>query len=225
MLQSPPKSTEQLVRNARKLAGLRLAHVAEQLGQDVPRNLNRHKGWIGRLFEEALGADGGNDAAADFSELGVELKTIPVDRSGRPRETTFVCSVPLADPDEVTWETSTACAKLSKVLWVPILCGDELAVADRMVGSALLWSPSPEEQKILVSDWREHMDVIRRGYVDEITARDGEALQIRPKGATADSRTWSVGPDGESMLTLPRGFYLRSSFTASILEDHFAIAS
>lgn len=224
MLQYSPNTTEDLLRRARSAAGLRLADLAAELDRNVPPDLRRHKGWIGRLFEDFLGADATSAAGADFSELGVELKTIPVDRSGNPRESTFVCSVPLAEPDEVTWETSTAREKLDRVLWIPVLSESDMNVADRMVGSALLWSPTSRERSLLAADWRDHLDVIRRGYVEELDASDGEALQIRPKGASSATLTWSVGPDDESILTLPRGFYLRRSFTASIFEKYFAKA-
>lgn len=218
-----PRTTTELMDRARSLAGLRLAHLAADLDRDVPPDLRRHKGWIGRLFEDALGADGGSAARADFDQLGIELKTIPVDRTGTPRESTFVCSVPLAEPDEVRWKTSTARHKLEHILWIPVLSDEAATVGDRLVGSPLLWSPSPSQRQLLRDDWQQHLDVIRRGYVDEITAHDGRILQIRPKGASADSRTWSIGPDGESMLTHPRAFYLRTKFTASILRRHFAI--
>lgn len=207
---------------ARSIAGLRLAHLAGRLDRPVPPDLRRHKGWIGRLLEDTLGADGSNAAAADFSTLGIELKTIPVDRDGSPRETTFVCSVPLAEPDEVCWQNSVARAKLDCVLWIPILDGDA-AVGDRLVGSPLLWSPTDDQRRRLVDDWRGHLEAIRQGRVDNITAADGDILQIRPKGASADSLTWTVGPDGGSVMTLPRGFYLRRSFTASLLRSYFAI--
>lgn len=218
-----PQTTQSLMDRAQSLAGYRLGHLADELQTVVPADLRRHKGWIGRLLENALGADGGNAAAADFSDLGIELKTIPVTREGRPLESTFVCTAPLAEPDETTWATSRARAKLACVLWIPILTERKGPVADRLIGSPLLWSPSPAEERLLARDWLDHLDVIRRGYVDEITAHDGEALQLRPKGACAESRTWSVDADGESILTLPRAFYLRARFTHQLVRRHFAI--
>ncbi len=223
MLSIPPESTDLLLQRARSLAGLRIGHIAESQGKTVPSQLNRHKGWIGRLLEDALGADGGNARAADFGHLGVELKTIPVTAEGRPRETTFVGSVELAAPDEITWETSSTRAKLSRVLWIPILATPNLPIAHRMIGTPLLWSPSPSEEESLARDWNSHMAVIRQGYVEHITAHDGEVLQIRPKGANAQSRTWSIDADGEAILTAPRAFYLRTSFTGAILRRNFAL--
>ena len=86
----------------------------------------------------------------------------------------------------------------------------------------LLWSPSQAQEQRLRADWEELMDMICLGRVEEITAHDGECLQIRPKAADASARRKGIGPSGEPMRTLPRGFYLRTSFTAEILAAGFA---
>lgn len=208
---------------ARRLAGLRLGHLAARYQWEVPENLRRHKGWVGRLMEEVLGVVEGNVAAADFAHLGIELKTIPVDFRGHPLESTFVCSVELAAPDELTWETSVARQKLSRVLWIPVLASPSVPVGHRLIGTPLLWSPSLREEALLRRDWEGHMEVIRQGYADSITAHDGQILQIRPKGARSSSRTWGVGPGGDAIMTAPRAFYLRASFTGAILREHFAM--
>lgn len=208
---------------AQHLAGLRLGHLAERYRREVPQDLRRHKGWIGRLIEDALGVECGNAAGADFAHLGVELKTIPVDASGVPRESTFICSVELAAPDETSWEVSVARQKLAQVLWIPILAPSTMPVAHRLVGAPLLWAPSQQQEARLRHDWEGHMEVIRQGYAESITAYDGDVLQIRPKGAHAASRTWGVGPAGSVVLMAPRAFYLRASFTRRILQENFAL--
>src|SRR5690606_39947645 len=92
--------------------GYRFIDVATVLGMAVPENLRRNKGWVGQLLEAALGASAGSQALQDFPELGVELKTIPLDANGKPLETTFVCTTPLLDVHQLTWETSTVRNKL-----------------------------------------------------------------------------------------------------------------
>ena len=59
--------------------------------------------------------------------------------------------------------------------------------------------------------------LIARGEVERITGHFGEALQVRPKAA--DSRARRLAPDHEGVpsWTLPRGFYLRTRFTESIV--------
>ena len=39
--------------------------------------------------------------------------------------------------------------KLSRVLWVPVEGARHIPLAERRVGSPLLWSPSEEEERLL----------------------------------------------------------------------------
>lgn len=177
-------------------------------GITTPKDLKRDKGWIGVLLEIWLGASAGSKPEQDFAALGVELKTIPVDSLGRPLETTFVCVAPLTGNSGVTWETSHVRHKLKRVLWVPVEGDRSIPLAERRVGSPLLWSPSEEEDRQLRLDWEELMDMIVLGQVERITARHGEVLQLRPKAANARALTEAIGARGEPIVTLPRGFYL-----------------
>ena len=208
-LLSPPQSQEQLLAQAQQLAGYSLGELAQLAGIPIPRDLKRDKGWIGILLEIWLGASAGSKPEQDFAALGVELKTIPIDSSGRPLETTFVCVAPLTGNSGVTWESSHVRHKLKRVLWVPVEGDRAIPLAERRVGAPLLWSPSEEEDRQLRMDWEELMDLIVLGQVERITARHGEVLQLRPKAANSKALTEAVGARGEPILTLPRGFYLK----------------
>lgn len=208
-LLSPPASEALLLAQARQLSGYTLGELAAMAGITTPKDLKRDKGWIGVLLEIWLGASAGSKPEQDFAALGVELKTIPVDSLGRPLETTFVCVAPLTGNSGVTWETSHVRHKLKRVLWVPVEGERSIPLAERRVGSPLLWSPSEEEDRQLRLDWEELMDMIVLGQVERITARHGEVLQLRPKAANARALTEAIGARGEPILTLPRGFYLK----------------
>lgn len=216
----PPKSEGELIQRARGLSGHTLGELAQMAGQSAPENLRRAKGWVGRLIEECLGAPGGNFAGPDFKNLGVELKTLPVDARGKVKESTYLCTVDLLG-EEPSWERSRAKKKLDRILWIPVRHGGDEHLTERLVGHPVLWSPDEAEDALLSTDWNFHMDLIRRGLVDTITGHDGRVLQIRPKAANANSMTWTVDERGESTMTLPRGFYLRPTFTASILRKYF----
>ena len=56
------------------------------------------------------------------------------------------------------------------------------------------------------------------GRLESITAHQGRYLQVRPKAAHGGSLCWGIGENGQRILTLPRGFYLRPSFTQQILH-------
>lgn len=220
-LPSSPKTQAELLAQAQRLAGYSLGELAAMAGIVTPKDLKRDKGWIGILLEIWLGASAGSKPEQDFAALGVELKTIPIDAAGRPLETTFVCVAPLTGNSGVTWENSHVRHKLKRVLWIPVEGERAIPLAERRVGSPLLWTPSAEEEHQLRMDWEELMDLIVLGEVERITARHGEVLQLRPKAANSKALTEAIGAQGERIMTLPRGFYLKKNFTTALLARHF----
>ena len=96
-------------------------------------------------------------------------------------------------------------------------------LAERPVGEPLLGSPSIEEEQQRQRDWGELMDRIVLGQVEQITARHGEGLQMRPKAANSKALTEGIGRQGQPIMTLPRGFYLKKTFTAALLARHFLL--
>jgi DNA mismatch repair protein MutH len=217
----PPVSRQQLLQRATALSGFSLGELAQYAQLNIPPDLKREKGWVGMLLETFLGASAGSKPEQDFPALGVELKTIPVDHLGKPLETTFVCVAPLTGNSGVTWQNSHLRHKLSCVLWIPVEGERSLPLATRRVGTPLLWSPNPQEEQQLRQDWEELMDMIVLGQVEKINARHGEVLQLRPKAANSRILTPAIGEQGQPIMTLPRGFYLKKNFTAALLARHF----
>lgn len=213
-----PQTLEQLLFQAQSIAGLTFGELADELHIPVPPDLKRDKGWVGMLLETALGATAGSKAEQDFSHLGVELKTLPINAEGYPLETTFVSLAPLVQNSGVKWENSHVRHKLSCVLWMPIEGSRHIPLRERHIGAPILWKPTAEQERQLKQDWEELMDLIVLGKLDQITARIGEVMQLRPKGANSRAVTKGIGKNGEIIETLPLGFYLRKEFTAQILK-------
>ncbi|MCC3703762.1 DNA mismatch repair endonuclease MutH [Rouxiella badensis] len=220
---TPPEDEQALLARAESLAGYTLGELAERANLAIPPDLKREKGWVGMLLEVYLGASAGSKPEQDFPEIGIELKTIPIDAMGKPLETTFVCVAPLTGNSGVTWESSHVRHKLARVLWIPVEGERQIPLSVRRIGSPLLWSPSDEEDEQLRQDWEELMDLIVLGKVESITARHGEVLQLRPKAANNKARTEAIGEKGQPIMTLPRGFYLKKSFTRQLLARHFLL--
>lgn len=216
-----PQDIHELMQRADDMAGLTLGNLACSHGLAVPDNLKRDKGWVGQLIETELGAIAGSKPEQDFLHLGVELKTIPISPTGRPLETTYVCVAPLHNIQGHRWEDSLVCHKLQQVLWIPVQGQRDIPIAQRRIGSPILWRPSSEQSALLKQDWEEIMELIALGKVDSITARLGEVLQLRPKAANSHALTQSIAQDGSLALSNPRGFYLKIDFTAQILSQAF----
>jgi DNA mismatch repair protein MutH len=214
---------QELLLRARALVGLRVGDVAASLGVSSAGDAVRTKGTPGAILELALGATGGSTKVHDFPELGVELKTIPVDLRGVPVESTYVCTLSLADAETQEWEESWVRAKLSRVLFVPLASGEGEPWPARRIGEAVLWSPTPEQESVLRGDFDDVVGLVGVGRIEELTAHCGRWLQVRPKAAHGRVRTVAFGSEGEAIATIPRGFYLRTRFTGAILVDPAAV--
>lgn len=213
-----PFSQTELLARVHAIAGLTVGQSACQYQLEVPNDLRHHKGWFGHLIEKVLGASAGSKPIPDFPNLGIELKTLPIGKNGRPAESTFVASIALMGIANETWETSVVKKKLSHVLWLPIENDKDIPFSQRRIGLGFLWRPSVEQEAILKKDWQELANLIAMGQIDEISAHLGEALQIRPKAANAKALTTALNRQGQRIKTLPRGFYLRASFTHKVLR-------
>jgi len=228
---SIPSSEHELLEKVQSLAGLTLAEVADEAGIEVPKNLKRNKGWVGLLLEHVLGATASSRPEPDFPHLGIELKTLPINSQGKPLETTFVSVAPLVGLVGINWQNSWVRKKLSRVLWVPIICENlngetnekKIPLAKRQIGSAFIWSPSTEEELLLAMDWQELTDMITLGNIEKINGKHGQVLQLRPKAANSKAKTQAFDQHGRPFMTLPRGFYLKIPFTQMILNRHLRI--
>jgi DNA mismatch repair protein MutH len=224
MVRTEPFADEAtLLTAARALAGYTLAELAKAVCQGLPAEPLRDKGFIGRVAERALGLHlhGVSPlvAASDFAAIGVELKTLPVSAQLTPRESTFVCYVPLNQLTELAWEQSRVAHKLSRVLFLPIESGAALKFGERRFGRAFIWSPSAEQTAVLRADYEELARRVQEGHAEALNARVGQVLQLRPKAAHGSVRVRVTDGDGVPWRLQPRGFYLRASFTKQLLQD------
>ncbi len=213
---NPPLSEQELLERCTSLLSKTLGDIAEQFMQNVPEDFLREKGWVGQLMEQALGCSAGTKAEPDFLEIGVELKTLPLNAAQKPKESTFVCAVP--KKIALYWHESVVWKKLNRVLWLPIEADKNIPIAKRRIGQAILWSPTAKQEAILQQDWHELTEMLTLGQYDQLTAKHGTYLQCRPKAANAKVLRENINAEGEAEWIIPRGFYLRPSFTKMILH-------
>ena len=172
---------------------------------------------MGQLAEKALGATAGSLDEPDFMELSVELKTLPVLADGRPKESTFICTIKLHEMSETDFEDSLVWKKLKRVLFMPVEGERDIALPFRRFGAPILWSPSPEQRAVLQEDYERVATLVLRGDVERITGHLGTYLQVRPKAADGSVRRRAPDSDDGYLWTGPRGFYLRTQLTRQIL--------
>lgn len=213
------KNEVELLERCRSIEGLSFSQLASMLQLRIPTESSKRKGWTGLAIELALGTTAGTKSIPDFSHLGIELKTLPLNHARKPAESTFVTSIPLLTIHQQQWLSSQCYSKLKRILWLPVEGDKNIPFEYRRIGHGFLWSPNKTEELILANDWQELTFMIGSGHLEKIDATIGQYLQVRPKAANAKSLCYGFDEDGNKILTLPRGFYLRSSFTAQILNS------
>lgn len=201
-----PQSEEILMLRTQRICGMTIGELAHALQIKVPTEMKWAKGFAGQLIEIALGASAGSNPVQDFPVLGIELKTIPIKFNGTPAETTHVCTL---HPNSCgqTFENSNFLNKIKKVLWLPIEGEKTIALKDRHIGEGFIWEITPQDYEVLKIDWEEIMEFVRLGKMNELNAKVGTWMQVRPAGFI----------NGQKQF----GFYLRKEFTTRILNKHF----
>lgn len=214
-----PQSLDELQSRLKALTGKTLLELADKALVQLPRSTTSGKGFTGELLEILLGATAGNLPVPDFPQLKLELKTLPVDENLKPLESTFICHAPLVNKRNQRFEDSTLFCKISSILFVFILAPRNLPFAQRKIMGFHFFKPSAEELSLIKEDWEELMEMVSLGQVQQITARYGTIIQMRPKAADGMQLTECIGPDGTMIKTRPRGFYMRRAFTQKLIAN------
>jgi DNA mismatch repair protein MutH len=210
-----PQSLAELARRAAGLYGRTTEELVAPEFADACARSTHQKGSVGQVVERILGATAGSHAGPDFPELGVELKTVPVARSGAPKESTFVCSVSVTEADRQTFERSVLRQKLRHVLWVPVV----VDTGPLRFGAPWLWRPTAAQEAVLHADFDELVGRLAQGEAESLSARAGRWLQLRPKAANGLARVRAYDADGQLQWAMPRGFYLRAKVTHALFRD------
>jgi DNA mismatch repair protein MutH len=215
----PPRSEQELLDRAYALAGKNLSEFQQFSGLAISHNLYA-KGKIGQLIELLLGANNNALPQPDFQTFHIELKTIPVDQTGKPIESTYLCHAQPCPPTLV-WHDSLVYKKSKRILWIPIIGSPKSPLLTRQIGQPLLWTAPPHIEATLKADWEELTTLMLTGQHDMLSANLGQYLQIRPKAANSKINTLVTLSDGQILPIVPKGFYFRRKLTEVILSTHY----
>ncbi|WDI78487.1 DNA mismatch repair endonuclease MutH [Candidatus Purcelliella pentastirinorum] len=212
---------DELIDKLKSLAGFTIKEILFNKNISLLTSSKFDKGSIGKLIECLLGLINNNYAKQDFFDIGLELKTIPVNNFGFPIEDTFVCSAKLIGNFDYSWESSYVKSKISRVLWIPVEHYRRMSILDKRIGLPIIWSPNCAEEKLLKIDWEEIMSFIILGEIEKLDSIYGDILYIKSKAKNSNYLTNAIGNDGEIIMVNPKSFYLRKFFTKKILFHNF----
>ena len=215
-----PQTRAELEQRLQNIVGRSVAELSQLALLQTPRNISSAKGYVGQLVELFLGAHAHNQSGPDFTQLALELKTMPVGFDLMPQESTFICSADLSPQRLIPFTNSALYHKLRQVLFVLILAPKNLSLAlgERRILGYFFFELKDEHLRTVETDYNEFQELLLGGHAQEINGTMGTIVQLRPKATSADEVVKVVDSEGNFNYTKPRGYYLRASFTRELLN-------
>jgi DNA mismatch repair endonuclease MutH len=212
---NPELEFENAVRaKLRTAEGKTIRDLAAMLGTSVGRDKSASARVIRRLLgQKAHGRLG------EFERFGVELKTVPIDRKGRPVESMSFPSFIHEELQYETWPDSDLLGRLNRILIVPIQRSKGQDQGEGVVQRAFFWSP-PESDLVEISlEWDRYRQLISSGLARHLPkASETKYIHVRPKARNARDR--DLAPGGFDVIR--KCFWLNSDYVESIIREQLS---
>jgi DNA mismatch repair endonuclease MutH len=169
----------------------------------------RGRAEVGHAIESHFGIPKNRSPLPDFPRAGIELKVVPLRRTGRGlgvKERTVISQIDYVKLMDQTWDTASVRSKL-KILFVFFEHLDGQPKLAFPIHEILLWEPDARTDALLRADWERVFTKVRQGRAHELSESDGAIMGPCTKGATgasvrpqpfgtikAKSRAWALKP-------------------------------
>ncbi len=193
-----------------------------------------NKGGLGHIVEkEYFGYDINSKKEADFEEVGVELKVIPIKEiNKKPKSDMLIKQHGLSVKERVvlsiinfeeiineTWETTSLRMKLDKILMMYYMHQPNVNIRDLIFMLSRIWNPEREDLKILKKDWELIKKKIEEGRAHELSEGDTLLLGACTKGATSNSKRTQPNSDIPAMQ---RAYSLKRGYVDNIFNSLYS---
>ena len=208
-------SEAEILAKARELRGKRLGEIPGASFEALTGGTGR--GEAGHALEAFFGIPRNTLSMPDFPGAGIELKAVPLRRTGRGlgvKERTVISDIDYVKLMEQTWETAKVRNKL-RILFVFFEHLDVTPKAAFPIRGILLWEPDSRTNALLRADWERVFTKVRQARAHELSESDGAIMGPSRKGATGTSvRTQPFG----TIKAKSRAWALKPSFTLSLFR-------
>lgn len=203
-------SEEEILKKARELRGKRLGDIPYATFEALTGGTGR--GEVGHAIEAFFGIPQNSLSMPDFPGAGIELKVVPLRRTGRGlgvKERTVISLIDYMSLPDESWAAASVRKKL-KILFVFFEHIDEQPKPTFPIREVLLWEPDARTDALLRADWERVFTKVRQGRAHELSESDGAIMGPCTKSATGLARR--AQPFGNQPAK-PRAWALKPSFT------------
>ena len=151
----------------------------------------RGKAEVGAAIESFFGIPPNSRREADFPGAGIELKVVPLRRTGhgvRVKERTVISIIDFDELALETWDTASVRHKL-KILFVFFEHLADLPKSSFPIKAILYWEPDASTNDFIRDDWVRVLTKVRHGQAHDLSESDGRIMGPCTKGV--DSRSFA----------------------------------
>ena len=182
------------------------------------------KGQLGGLLENCyFGYKPNSDPHADFFDVGVELKSTPIEKKNnggyRAGERLSITNISFEEPVEDDFYKSHVWEKIKRILLIQYLRYKSIDRLDYMIEFVNLFTPPKEDLKIIIDDYNAINKKIKQGKAHELSEGDTMYLGACTKGATAKK---SMRPQyyGDHELAKKRNYCFKTAYMNFVLKNY-----
>lgn len=190
-----------------------------------PAHINAHsKGKLGNYIETYyFGIKANSEQRPDFEELGIELKTTPIDKTAknefRAGERLSLTNISYEEPVIDDFYESHVWDKLHRILLIQYVRDRKLSSpTDYVITHVNLMTPSKKDQEQMKRDYDVIIGKIKAGKAHELSESDTKYLGACTKGATS-ATMWRPQYYGDHTLAKKRNFCLKQSYMNALLHQ------
>lgn len=181
------------------------------------------KGQLGTFLERYyFGYEPNSRQDADFPKVGVELKQTPIDyKNGKyvAGERLSITNISYKEPVEDDFYKSHVWKKIRCILLVQYIRDKSIERLDYTIKFVNLFSPTKDDLKIMIDDYRLINNKIKKGIAEQISEADTMYLGACTKGATAEK---SLVPQfyGNHSLAKKRNYCFKLSYMKYVTDNY-----
>ncbi len=190
---------------------------------DTSHEDKKRKGGLGDLIEERyFHYKCNSDSRPDFPDAGVELKVTPYKKNKNgslsAKERLVITMIDYYAVVNESFESSHLWNKAKLILLIYYLYNDELTSRlDYKINYAQLFTPPPDDLKIIKQDYEKIVSKIKAGKAHELSESDTLYLAASTKSSDSSVRR---GQPFSTESAKPRAFSYKSSYMTYVLNNY-----
>ncbi len=189
--------------------GMSIDELAEEF-QYFKKSKN-HKGYKRELAVKILAKGGGT--VSELQKAEIEMKTITLERSGRPREHMSFPAFKYMEIINQEWEESSFFERLERKFLFVVFQKDKQGV-DRLAQS-MYWNMPYEDREEARRVWEDTKHRVLTDARNLPNSKESAVAHVRPKAKDGQDREET--PQGEMLVK--KCFWLNSSYIAAVLAE------